>query len=80
MTATAPAPVQLWSTMPGWGIAADLTPPELINSRALKTMRKWLGAGLVVLLLACVGGYVAAARQRSAPPPPWTRSTRRPSS
>ena len=66
MTATAPAPAQLWSTMPGWGIAADLTPPELINSRELKTLRKWIGAGLVILLLACTAEYLAAARQHSA--------------
>lgn len=65
MTVTAPTP-QLWSTMPGWGIAADLTPPELINSRELKTLRKWLGVGLVLLLLACAGGYVAAAQRHSA--------------
>jgi type IV pilus assembly protein PilN len=65
VTTTASAPPQLWSTMPGWGIAADLTPPELINSRELKKLRRWLGAGLVVLLIACAGGYVAAARQHS---------------
>jgi hypothetical protein len=52
--------------MPGWGIAADLTPPELINSRELKKLRKWIGAGLVVLLLACTGGYLAASRQNHA--------------
>jgi hypothetical protein len=63
---SARAPAQLWSTMPGWGIAADLTPPELINSRELKTLRKWIGAGLVVLLLACTGGYLAASRQNHA--------------
>jgi hypothetical protein len=65
MTTSAP-PAQLWSTMPGWGIAANLTPPELINARELKTLRKWLAAGLVVLLLACVGGYLLAARKHSA--------------
>lgn len=52
--------------MPGWGIAADLTPPELNNSRELKTLRKWLGAGLAVLLVACLVGFVLAKRQQSA--------------
>ena len=73
MTAT-PPPAQLWSTMPGWGIAADLTPPELINSRALKTLRKWLGAGLVVLLLACIAGLRGRRPAKlQLRPPPWTR-------
>lgn len=58
-------PVQLWSGMPGWGIAADLTPPELINSRQLKALRKLLAAGLVALVVACIGGYVVAARQHA---------------
>ena len=58
-------PAQLWSTMPGWGIFADLTPPELINSRQLKLLRKWLGVGLVALLVAFLGGYVLAVRQHS---------------
>lgn len=66
MTVTVAPPAQLWSTMPGWGIAADLTPPELINSRELKTLRRWLAAGLVVLLVACVAGFVLAKRQHSA--------------
>ena len=50
MTMTSP-PVQLWSAMPGWGIAADLTPPEIINARQLKLLRKLLGGGLVALLV-----------------------------
>ncbi|MCW2527138.1 MAG: hypothetical protein JWM76_1998 [Pseudonocardiales bacterium] len=58
-------PTQLWSSMPGWGIAADLTPPELVNSRQLKLLRRWLAIGLVALLIACAGGYVLAARQHS---------------
>jgi hypothetical protein len=51
--------------MPGWGIAADLTPPELVNSRQLKLLRRWLAVGLVALLVACAGGYVLAVRQHS---------------
>lgn len=64
--AAAAPPVQLWSTMPGWGIAADLTPPELTNLRELKRLRRWLAAGLIVLLVACIGGYVLAALKHSA--------------
>src|SRR6185437_10696475 len=51
--------------MPGWGIAADLTPPELVNSRQLKLLRRWLAVGLVALLVACAGGYLLAVRQHS---------------
>ena len=65
MTTSAP-PAQLWSTMPGWGIAADLTPPELINAREIQSLRKWLAAALVLLLVACAGGYVAASVRHSA--------------
>ena len=52
----------LWTSMPGWGIAADLTPPELINSRQLSVLRKLMALGLVLLLAACAGGYYLAAR------------------
>jgi hypothetical protein len=51
---TPPPAARLWSTRPGWGISADLTPPELVNSRELKLLRKWL---------AC---YAAAKRKNSA--------------
>ena len=56
-------PNQPWSSMPGWGIVADLTPPELIASRHLKVLRKWIVLGLVVLVVACVAGYVLAAQK-----------------
>ena len=62
MTMERPA---LWHALPGWGIAADLTPPELINARQLKVLRWWMAAGLVVLLVVCAGGYYLAARDRS---------------
>ena len=58
--------LQLWNSRPGWGIAADLTPPELVNARQLAVLRKLIGVGLVVLLLACAGGYYLAARASSA--------------
>ena len=50
---------------PGWGIAADLIPPELINARQLKVLRKLLALGVVALLIACAGGYYLAARENS---------------
>jgi hypothetical protein len=44
---------QLWSSMPGWGIVADLTPPELIASRRLRVIRKLIALAAIVLLLLC---------------------------
>lgn len=55
----------LWNSLPGWGIAADLTPPELINSRQLKILRKLMAAGVVLLLLICAGGYYLATRDKA---------------
>lgn len=68
MTTTAPraGAYALWNTMPGWGIVADLTPPELLNARYLAKLRKLIASGLVVLLLVCAGGFVLAARRHSA--------------
>jgi hypothetical protein len=48
---------QLWSSMPGWGIVADLTPPELIASRRLRVIHKLIALAAIVLLLLCGLGY-----------------------
>ena len=64
MTITEERPA-LWSAMPGWGIAADLIPPELINARQLKVLRKLMAAGIVALLVVCAGGYYLAAAENS---------------
>lgn len=55
----APGP-NLWDVVPGWGIAADLTPPELITRRHLRVVRRRVVVGLVVLLVLCGLGYAAA--------------------
>ena len=54
----------LWASMPGWGIVADLTPPELVESRRLKALRKLIAVclGAVVLLLRAAG-YALRLRQ-----------------
>lgn len=57
----------LWISMPGWAIAADLTPPELIQARRFKAWRRLLAAGMVALLLTGgYGYYLAAAENTSA--------------
>jgi hypothetical protein len=50
-------PPALWNSMPGWGIVADLTPPELIASRRLRVLRKFLTAALVLVVALCLLGY-----------------------
>ncbi len=56
---------RLWSSMPGWGIVADLTPPELIAARHLRALRKLIVVGLTLVVALCAGGYVLAVRQHS---------------
>jgi hypothetical protein len=53
-------PNQIWNSMPGWGIVADLTPPELIAARKLKLFRKLFLAGFTLLLVLVVGCYALA--------------------
>ena len=65
MTATIEAPT-LWRALPGWGIAADLTPPEIVNARQLKVLKKLMPAGLCVVLLICAIGYHLAQLKNSA--------------
>lgn len=64
-TVAAPPPPALWSTLPGWGIAADLTPPELINARQLRTLRRLLAVGIACLLAICAAGFVLASSEKS---------------
>jgi hypothetical protein len=54
---TISSPTQIWNTMPGWGIVADLTPPELTASRRLAVIRKALLIGLALLALLLLLGY-----------------------
>lgn len=56
---------RLWSSMPGWGIVADLTPPELIAERHLRVLRKVIVAALSLVLVLCAAGYALAVRQHS---------------
>jgi Tfp pilus assembly protein PilN len=60
-------PRELWSTMPGWGIVANLIPPELLQARRARSLRKLVSAGLcVLLLLAGIGGGYAKLRSHEA--------------
>jgi hypothetical protein len=49
----------LWHSMPGWGIVANLLPPELLEARRANAVRRLVAiASVVVLVLALLGfGY-----------------------
>ncbi|HEV7206661.1 MAG TPA: hypothetical protein VGN18_18795 [Jatrophihabitans sp.] len=57
--------LNIWSSMPGWGIVADLTPPELILTRRLRKLRRYILIALAFVVLFCALGYVYAAQQSS---------------
>jgi hypothetical protein len=60
-------PRELWSTMPGWGIVANLIPPEVLQARRVRAIRKLVAYGLcVVVLLAAVGYGFAWYRSQQA--------------
>ena len=50
----------VWNVMPGWGIAADLTPPELVASRRLQRLKKRLVMAILLVVLLAAGGYAYA--------------------
>jgi len=53
-------PRELWSTMPGWGIVANLIPPELVQARRVRALRRLVAAVLSLLLVLAAGGYALA--------------------
>jgi hypothetical protein len=59
-------PVGPWSVRPGWGIAVDLTPPQILKTRRVRTVRKLVAGGLGLIVVACVAGYFPAAHERAA--------------
>jgi hypothetical protein len=48
-------PTSTWETHPGWGIAVDLTPGEVVEARHVRVHKRLIGLALVVLLALCVG-------------------------
>lgn len=45
----------LWQARPGWGIAVDLTPGEIVNTRKVRSLKKVIVAGLGLVLILCLG-------------------------
>jgi hypothetical protein len=60
---TATQPRELWNTMPGWGIVANLLPPEVLQARRVRTIRKIVLALLCFLLILAAAGYAYAFMQ-----------------
>jgi hypothetical protein len=50
-------PRELWSTMPGWGVVANLIPPEVLQTRRVRALRKLVAYALCVLVLIAGVGY-----------------------
>jgi len=50
-------PRELWSTMPGWGVVANLIPPEVLQARRVRAIRKLVAYALVALVLLAGLGY-----------------------
>ena len=57
MTTLVSPPEQMWHTMPGWGIVANLIPPEIVAARRLATLRKVIVVALVAVLLLAGAGF-----------------------
>jgi Tfp pilus assembly protein PilN len=60
--APAPQEARCWAGMPGWGIAADLTPPEVLTARRAKAVRRLVLVALTGVLVLCAGVSVLGFR------------------
>lgn len=65
MSVTTQLPPTAWQGHPGWGIAVDLTPREILVSRQLRVHQRLIGLGLVLVLLACAGVSLLVLAERS---------------
>ena len=55
---TSPAEMQQsWSARPGWGIAANLMPPELVSSYRLRRIRERILLAVCLVALFAAGGF-----------------------
>jgi hypothetical protein len=53
-------PRELWSTMPGWGIVANLIPPEILQARRVRAVRRIVALALCLVVLLGAVGYAFA--------------------
>jgi len=54
----------LWSSMPGWGIVADLMPPEILQARRALVVRRMVTRSLIALVCVMVLLFAYAFMQK----------------
>jgi Tfp pilus assembly protein PilN len=59
-----PEHTELWRTMPGWGITANLLPPEIVAARRARVLRKIVIFVLAGVVLLGAAGYFLAYKQK----------------
>ena len=59
-----PEHTELWRTMPGWGITANLLPPEIVAARRARVLRKVVIFVLAGVLVLGAAGYFLAYKQK----------------
>ena len=57
---TVTQPRELWNSMPGWGIVANLLPTEVLQARRVRAIRKLVIILISVLLVIAAAGYAYA--------------------
>ena len=55
MSVTMERPTTTWAARPGWGIAVDLTPREVVQARQVRVHKRLIALGLVLVLAVCAG-------------------------
>lgn len=60
---TVTQPRELWNSMPGWGIVANLLPSEVLQARRVRAIRKLVIILISVLLVIAAAGYAYAYMQ-----------------
>jgi hypothetical protein len=58
--------VHAWDSRPGWGISVDLTPPEVLDARRARVLKRLIGLGLVLVTVVCAGVTLMALNDKSA--------------
>lgn len=56
MTTVSP-PTTVWTMMPGWGIATNLLPPEILAKRRVRVLRKRVIGALLAVMVVGGAGY-----------------------